>query len=87
MLQQPAALLQLPNLIQLRPGLTRRDAVLGLGLAHPVLNAGLRDSEVLRDLRERRIAPPGDRDYVVSELLGMGPFTTIPAAANTPPMM
>ena len=47
---------------------TRLHTVVDLDLADPVLDTGLGDSEVLRDLRKRHLTPPRDRDDIVSEL-------------------
>lgn len=74
MLEQPVAALELTQFGVLVLGHPRLHAVLDIGAAHPRVQRGLVDPEVLRDLVERglRVPAPGDTNHVVTELAGVG---------------
>src|SRR5690606_22553213 len=61
---------QLTQLRRLGGGDTRAVAVLDIGQLEPPVQTRLGNPEVLRDLRQRRLALTGDRDHVTAELGG-----------------
>src|SRR4051794_30710970 len=68
LLEQLVAFTQLPKLRRLARRGTGPDPVIDVGDLQPALQTRLGDPEVLRDLRDRRVALTGDRDHVTSEL-------------------
>ena len=65
-------------------GDARPDTVLDVGQAEPAVQTGLGDPEVLRDLRDWRLALPGHRHDVTTELWGerLGMKNILPARTN-----
>lgn len=66
--------LRIPQFCGLLLGHTRLDALLDVGFFQLVHEAGLRNSEVFRDLVQRGFVLPGDRDNITAKLgwVGLG---------------
>ena len=69
-LQPPLLSTQLDQLGLLGGGQTIADSVVDVGLGHPAAHRVLGHAEVDRNLRDRQITSPSDRDHVTLELIG-----------------